>query len=147
MIFFFNPGLSRTRRFGRSKRPQPNLFNRIPLGVWFLTGLILGMIAVIWALRGKRERTQDKALPEEAKTTPDAPPPPKPDDLTKIKGIGPKIKQVLNEQGILTFEQLAETEVRALQQLMEEQQWHMATFETWPAQARELAEAKSKKRS
>lgn len=163
MIFFFTPSPSRIRLFGRSRRPQPNLFNRIPVGVWFLAGLILGIMAVMWALREKREREQVEtglatvpagALPEEAEAAPEAPLPvpaptplPKPDDLTKIKGIGPKIKQVLYERGIQTFEQLAEMKVGALQQLMEEQQWHMATFESWPAQARELAEEKSKKHS
>ena len=68
--------------------------------------------------------------------------PPKPDDLTKVRGIGPKIKQILNEQGIYTFEQLAATEVSFLEDLMEEQGWHMATYTTWAEQARELARQK-----
>ena len=41
-----------------------------------------------------------------------SPTPVEPDELRKIEGIGPKIAEILNEHGILTFEQLAETKVR-----------------------------------
>jgi large subunit ribosomal protein L21 len=37
-----------------------------------------------------------------------APPPEHPDDLTTIKGIGPVIAKQLNDEGIYTYEQLAE---------------------------------------
>ncbi len=67
---------------------------------------------------------------------------PKPDDLKDIIGIGPKIAQILNEQGIFTFDQLATAEVSFLERLLEEREWHMADPSTWPAQARDLAEKK-----
>jgi predicted flap endonuclease-1-like 5' DNA nuclease len=68
--------------------------------------------------------------------------PPKPDDLKAIVGIGPKIAKILNEYGIFTFEQLANTEISFLEKLLEEREWHMADPGTWPAQAKALAEQK-----
>ena len=69
-------------------------------------------------------------------------PSPKPDDLRKVSGIGPKIQQILNQNGIYTFEQLAAVDADLLDRLMDEQGWHMANSATWKEQARALAEAK-----
>jgi predicted flap endonuclease-1-like 5' DNA nuclease len=59
------------------------------------------------------------------------------DELRKIEGIGPKIAEILNEHGILTFEQLAEIEVGRLEEILEEAgpRFRMAVPETWPEQA------------
>lgn len=61
-----------------------------------------------------------------------------PDDLRKIEGVGPKIAGILNEQGIQTFAQLAETDVARLQQILKEAgpRYTLADPETWPEQAR-----------
>ncbi len=60
-----------------------------------------------------------------------------PDDFRKIEGIGPKIAEILNEHGILTFKQLAETEGERLEEILEEAgpRFRMAVPETWPEQA------------
>lgn len=62
------------------------------------------------------------------------------DDLTKIEGIGPKISGLLQSAGIHTFQQLADTEVSRLQELLSEANLNMADPATWPQQA-SLAEA------
>ncbi len=73
-------------------------------------------------------------------TEPSPPPPkPRPDNLKRVKGIGPKIEQLLNEKGITTFAQLAETEVSRLEAWLDEADWEFADPSTWPEQARELA--------
>jgi predicted flap endonuclease-1-like 5' DNA nuclease len=61
-----------------------------------------------------------------------------PDDLRKIEGIGPKIAGILNEQGIQTFAQLAETDVVRLRQILKDAgpRYTLADPETWPEQAR-----------
>ncbi len=61
-----------------------------------------------------------------------------PDDLRKIEGVGPKIAGILNEQGIQTFAQLAETDVARLRQILKEAgpRYTLADPETWPEQAR-----------
>ena len=41
------------------------------------------------------------------------------DDLKKIEGIGPKIAGLLNEDGIVTFEDLASAELSKLQAILE----------------------------
>ena len=50
-----------------------------------------------------------KPAPSKAKTAPKAAPAEtaKPDDLTVIKGVGPKLAKVLNEKGITTYAQIA----------------------------------------
>jgi predicted flap endonuclease-1-like 5' DNA nuclease len=65
---------------------------------------------------------------------------PQPDDLKRIDGIGPKIASILNENGIITFADLAAMETGYLQQLLNEAGIRMAHPGTWPEQA-ELAAA------
>lgn len=71
-----------------------------------------------------------------------ATPPPNPDDLKKIEGVGPKIEELLNAAGIYTFSQLAEAAVEKLQAILDEAGPHfrLADPGTWGKQA-ELAAA------
>lgn len=63
--------------------------------------------------------------------------PAQPDDLKKIEGIGPKIESVLNEAGISTFAQVAETAVSDLERIVKEEGGVRLAFpETWPEQAK-----------
>lgn len=64
--------------------------------------------------------------------------PVEPDDLRKIEGIGPKIAGILNERGIQTFTQLAETDVERLREILQAagRRYRLADPETWPEQAR-----------
>ncbi len=59
------------------------------------------------------------------------------DDLTKIEGIGPKISQILNEAGIVSFSDLEATEQETLGRLLEKAgpRYKMHNPETWPQQA------------
>jgi O-antigen ligase/predicted flap endonuclease-1-like 5' DNA nuclease len=61
------------------------------------------------------------------------------DDLQLIKGIGPKISQVLYDAGIDTFEQLSEMtpdEIRAVLRRVSVRRFILARPESWPDQAR-----------
>ncbi|MCB8983569.1 MAG: hypothetical protein H6659_07080 [Ardenticatenaceae bacterium] len=64
--------------------------------------------------------------------------PPAPDNLERIEGIGPKIAEILNQDGIYTFAQLAEADVAHLQALLEEAgpRYQLADPSTWPQQAK-----------
>jgi predicted flap endonuclease-1-like 5' DNA nuclease len=65
----------------------------------------------------------------------------KPDDLKKIEGIGPKIEELLNQNGILTFIQLSQASTYLLKQILQEAtRFQMHDPSTWPRQA-ELASA------
>ncbi len=58
-----------------------------------------------------------------------------PDDLKKIEGIGPKTEHILNEHGIHTFAQLAETSVETLQGILDEAGFRLGDPGTWAEQA------------
>lgn len=59
------------------------------------------------------------------------------DDLTKVEGIGPKIAEILNADGIYTFEQLSKTSIEKLSSLLEQAgpRFKMHHPGTWPKQA------------
>lgn len=65
-----------------------------------------------------------------------------PDDLEIVEGIGPKIAGMLKAHGIVTFAQLAATDVAVLQKIMLEANLRIADPGTWPEQARLAAEGK-----
>ena len=58
------------------------------------------------------------------------------DDLKKIEGIGPKVASILNENGILTFVQLAEADVDKLNEMLDAASLQMMDPATWPEQAK-----------
>ena len=64
------------------------------------------------------------------------------DELTKIEGIGPKVAELLNSNGISTFKQLAGTPVEAIKEVLTAAGGIMANMNpsTWPDQA-QLADA------
>ncbi len=68
----------------------------------------------------------------------------KPDDLKKIEGIGPKIAEILNTNGIKTFSDLAATEADKIREMLKEAGGRFASHnpETWPAQAKLAADGK-----
>ncbi len=61
----------------------------------------------------------------------------KADDLKKIEGIGPKIAELFNNAGIVTFADLSVTPVEKLQAILTEAGSKFASHnpETWPKQA------------
>jgi len=66
------------------------------------------------------------------------PAPVAPDDLKKIEGVGPKIEELLNNAGIQTYTQLAETDADQLKQILADAgaRYQMANPTSWPAQAK-----------
>ncbi|MES2796468.1 MAG: helix-hairpin-helix domain-containing protein [Bacteroidota bacterium] len=59
------------------------------------------------------------------------------DDLKIVEGIGPKIEELLNNAGIKTFAQLANTSVETLNNILEQAgpRYQMHNPATWPQQA------------
>lgn len=70
--------------------------------------------------------------------------PAKPDDLKKVEGIGPKIQELLNKQGIMTFRQLSETPADTLVEILRDAgtRFQMHDPGTWPKQAELAADGK-----
>lgn len=66
------------------------------------------------------------------------------DDLTKVEGIGPKVKALFNDAGIVTFADLAAKKPADLKAILEPQGGIYAAMdpETWPKQAKLAADGK-----
>ncbi len=79
-----------------------------------------------------------KAAPAKKKSTK------KGDDLTKVEGIGPKVKGIFNEEGIFTFADLAAKTPEELRAILVPKGGIYAgmTPDTWPKQAQLAAEGK-----
>ncbi len=63
------------------------------------------------------------------------------DDLQKVSGIGPKIHELLEAEGIKSFETLAKTNVATLSSIMQKAgpRYALADVSSWPEQAKMLA--------
>jgi large subunit ribosomal protein L13 len=66
------------------------------------------------------------------------------DDLKKIEGIGPKIEQILNENGVTTFEVLSKTDSASIKDWLNNAGSQFAIHDpsTWPQQAVLAAEGR-----
>ena len=67
-----------------------------------------------------------------------------PDDLKIVEGIGPKIEELLNNEGILTFVQLAATSPERIKEVLVAagSRFQMHDPGTWPAQSNMAAEGR-----
>jgi predicted flap endonuclease-1-like 5' DNA nuclease len=63
------------------------------------------------------------------------------DDLTKVKGIGPKFAAQLNAAGITTYAALADMPADRLKEIVDAPAWRQVDYQAWIADARALAEA------
>jgi predicted flap endonuclease-1-like 5' DNA nuclease len=66
---------------------------------------------------------------------------PPPDDLTRVSGIGPVVQGLLNQSGIRTFRQLANTPIPRLEEILNGAGLNrLSDPQSWPEQARLAAE-------
>ncbi len=65
-----------------------------------------------------------------------------PDDLKIIEGIGPKVNSLLNDAGIFTFSQLAETEESKIREILDQAGLRLLNPATWAEQAQLAAAGK-----
>jgi len=82
------------------------------------------------------EKAEPAIVQTRATSAPVADVPVKPDDLTILEGIGPKTNSVLQAAGILTFAQLAATDVSRLEELVRSAGYRYMDPTTWPDQAK-----------
>ena len=125
--------------------------------VWLL--IIIVIILVVWWLMSRSAKTYEAgfeidhepdATSEESEVVSEtteeetAPSPPaKPDDLTTLEGIGPKVNSLLQTAGIATFSQLANTDLSRLKEILEANDLQFMDPTSWPEQAQLAAEGKS----
>jgi predicted flap endonuclease-1-like 5' DNA nuclease len=139
--------LTQTACSGQSQ--EATQLRDIPWWIWLLIVLVLVALWLWWSLRRPKERAVPTAKPKAAapphaveapedvpERTPPVPEVPKPDDLRRIEGIGPKISSLLQAAGIMTFAQLAATDVSRLKEIIAEAGLTaLADPTTWPEQA------------
>ncbi len=123
---------------------------------WIVVGLLLVLGALWWLAQRRREEEIVQSIPlgehvsealaekaPAAESPAEAPPPAEPDDLKVIEGIGPKIERLLHDAGILTYAQLAATDVERLRDILTEAKLiNIADPTTWPEQAALAAEGR-----
>ena len=63
------------------------------------------------------------------------------DDLTQVKGIGPKYATALNAAGITTYAALAHTPADRLKEIVDAPAWRQVDYQAWIVDAHALAEA------
>lgn len=109
--------------------------------VFPLMALLAGLFAFLLMERRKRVRQQGPAVSPPAPSIvlpPEEDAPLPADDLTVIRGIGPKTAAVLAQAGIRTFAQLAQSSPDILQDLLSQSALRLpnASPEDWIAQAK-----------
>ncbi len=119
---------------------------KVYLGVVTDVGLIPDPELIIEGFYHEYGELLKLAQTAEAEETPAAPAPTTltVDDLTRIKGIGPKTAAVLQNNGITTFTQLAEVDEAHLRELLANSggRFRLIDPTTWPAQAQTLIDQK-----
>ncbi len=90
------------------------------------------------ATPAKTEKTEKPVAKAPAKKAPAKKANGKPDDLTKIEGIGPKIAGLINDAGIVTFADLSKAKITVLQKVLDEagSRYKAHDPSTWAEQAK-----------
>ncbi|WP_062057494.1 50S ribosomal protein L21 [Aquimarina longa] len=108
-----------------------------------LTEIIIESIVTSGAKKSepKAKTKTEKAAPKKETAKKSTP---KGDDLKKVEGIGPKIAELFNNEGINTFADLAGTEVERLKEILVAAGSRYASKNpgSWPKQAKMAAEGK-----
>jgi len=113
----------------------------MPWWGWLL--LILALVVIVYIIvRGMRKGKEVPTVPPMQPEPVRFEAPLKPDDLTVIEGIGPKIQSVLQTGGINTYQELANLSPENIKQVLDEGGIRLAVTDTWPEQARLAAEGK-----
>ncbi len=98
-----------------------------------LTEIVIESISASGA-SSSAKKAEPKAVPKKKAVA-------KADDLKKIEGIGPKIAETLNANGIMTFADLSKTDSKQIAEFIKDVRGNHVP-DTWPAQAKMAADGK-----
>lgn len=119
----------------------PSQTSSSPWWLWLIIIiLIIVLLFLIWWWLGRSKKEEESDSEDEAHVAEDVSI--LPDNLELVEGIGPKIAALLKTTGIMTFKQLAATDVGHLNKILDEANLRIADPESWPEQARLAAEGK-----
>jgi len=95
--------------------------------IWVALIVFVIVVAIGWWVSARQQSEEEEtAAPAESA---------KPDDLTKLEGIGPKVSQVLAGAGIVTFAQLAHADKAKVEEALKAAGLHMMDPSGWIEQA------------
>ncbi len=112
----------------------------------FIIGFVLTVVMIVLFLWGRRTYKANKAPAATEKDIEILAEPPAPpavenpgvfhreDDLVVIEGIGPKVAEILKQNGIRTFEELGATPVATLQKILRDNRLWFMKPDSWPEQ-------------
>jgi hypothetical protein len=104
---------------------------------WLWIAVLLLVILIVWALLIFQSNSgRDYEITADLEMNSTVPGDSHFDDLTVIEGIGPKIADLLEKEGITTYNQLATTEPGVLRKLLTDAGLRLPSPESWPEQAR-----------
>ena len=104
--------------------------------LWLVLGIFVLIVVIGWLTSGKQKEAA--SVEAHAPAHDDHAKEAKPDDLTSLEGIGPKVSSVLAEAGYTTFAGLAAADADALRDILKEAGLQMMEPSGWIEQA-ELA--------
>ncbi len=114
--------------------------------VGLIIGLVVAVITIVLILWGNKAPRAGVAPEDEEEPVPQAAAKPvethAEDDLVILEGIGPKVADILKQNGISTFAQLAATPVPALQKILQDNGLGFMKPDSWPEQGRLAAAGK-----
>jgi len=114
----------------------------LPWWTWVPFLPVLFALLLLWRMRRRQWKSVNVDRP--SIPLPDLVKQATANDLTMIKGIGPRSAAVLASAGITTFAQLAAAPVEDLRVLVESANLRILDPSTWPSQAAALAAAQTR---
>ena len=113
------------------------------LGYLAFIPLLLAFVTETSIVIERRQPADDEAALLDEIVVHDAQPTAGRDDLTRIKGIGPKAAEILAAAGVSSYQALAATPVERLRALLDEagSRYRVLDPSDWPAQAAAMAAA------
>jgi len=105
---------------------------------WLILIIFIVLVFILWWALSRQTGEETAAVHHEPAAAAE------PDDLTKIEGIGPKVKGLLNQAGISTFAELAKRTPEQLNDILDVAGsiYKAMDKNSWPKQAGLAAEGK-----
>ncbi|MGE5248811.1 MAG: hypothetical protein ACM3QS_01245 [Bacteroidota bacterium] len=110
--------------------------------LWLLVLLVLILI-ILWLIPSAPAPSEERVLPAPPDEKVIPVPAGEKDDLKLVEGIGPRVEQLLNENGIYTFRQLVNADLAELNRWLNENRLQYMDPKTWPHQAALADKAKT----
>lgn len=99
---------------------------------WLILIIFIVLVVILWWALSRQTEGGEAAVAHHAPAAAT-----EPDDLTKVEGIGPKVKELLHKAGISTFAELAKRTPEDLDEILDAAGsiYRAMDASSWPKQA------------